>query len=84
MYILVISITLANKEPKVSQIMGFFLEKLETFWTFQKVFWKSLNILDFFLNRWNFFDCLETLRFVLDSLNFLEKIIFSGKFLKQI
>ena len=34
MYNLVISITLANKTPKVSQIMGLFLEKLETFKAF--------------------------------------------------
>ena len=30
----VISITLANKTPKVPKIMGLFLEKLETFKTF--------------------------------------------------
>ena len=36
---LVISITLANKEPKVSQIMGLFLEMLETI----KTFCQSLN-----------------------------------------
>ena len=31
---LVVSITLAKKTPKVSQVMGLFLEKLETFKTF--------------------------------------------------
>ena len=31
---LVISITLANKTPKAYQIMGLFLEKLETFKNF--------------------------------------------------
>ena len=34
MYNLVISKNLANKTPKVSQLMGLFLEKLETFKTF--------------------------------------------------
>ena len=34
MYNLVISITLAKKTPKVSQVMGLFLEKLEKFKTF--------------------------------------------------
>ena len=31
---LVISITLENKAPKVSQIIGLFMEKLDTFKTF--------------------------------------------------
>ena len=33
-YFVVIKITLGNKTPKVSKIMGLFLEKLETFKTF--------------------------------------------------
>ena len=37
MYNLVISITLENKTPKVPQIIGLFLEKLEKLKTFLKV-----------------------------------------------
>ena len=43
MYNLVISITLANKAPKVSKIMGLFLAKLEPIILFRKFFWKSPN-----------------------------------------
>jgi hypothetical protein len=49
MYNLVISITLANKAPKVSQIMGLFLAKLEPIILFRKFFsGKVLIILEFF------------------------------------
>ena len=53
--------------------MGLFLEKLETFKTFEKFFCKSFIYTRFFLESLEFFNCLETFRFVLDSLNFLEK-----------
>ena len=48
MHNFVISKTLANKAPKVSRIMGLFLEKLKTFITFRKLFWKSLKNTIFF------------------------------------
>ena len=54
MHNLVTSITLANKAPKGSQIMGLFLEKLETFITFRIFFWKSLKNTWFFLISWIF------------------------------
>ena len=61
-----------------------FLEKLEPFMTFCKVFSrKVLIILDFF-RMTGIFEFLETFRFVLDSFNFLEKPIISRKSLAQI
>ena len=64
MFNLVISITLANKAPRVSQIMSLFLEKTRNIQDLlESFFGKVLIILDFFSSIAGIFYSLKTVRF---------------------
>ena len=84
MYNLVISITLATKTPTVFFLNhGLVFGKAINSQDFLKSFsGKVLKIFDFFRIT-GIFNCLETSRFVLDSLNFLEKPIILRKSIAQ-